>query len=131
MPGLIPPAAGTVVNDRDSTMNAHLHDHTCQFLPCCGWLIHCGLILAISTGVPYESVADEPLETTLTVDGSGHESHASTVVEIIAPAGGRTEQITIARASQPRANTFSIVAFDPATGDLGIAVASKVLGVGS
>src|SRR6185436_13117478 len=28
-------------------------------------------------------------------------------------------------------NTFSIVAFDPATGDLGIAVASKVLGVGA
>lgn len=28
-------------------------------------------------------------------------------------------------------NTFSIVAFDPATGDLGIAVASKVLGAGS
>jgi uncharacterized Ntn-hydrolase superfamily protein len=33
--------------------------------------------------------------------------------------------------SLPRANTFSIVAFDPGTGDLGIAVASKVLGVGS
>jgi uncharacterized Ntn-hydrolase superfamily protein len=32
---------------------------------------------------------------------------------------------------EPRANTFSIVAFDPQTGDLGIAVASKVLGVGS
>jgi uncharacterized Ntn-hydrolase superfamily protein len=32
---------------------------------------------------------------------------------------------------EPRANTFSIVAFDPKTGDLGIAVASKVLGVGS
>jgi uncharacterized Ntn-hydrolase superfamily protein len=31
----------------------------------------------------------------------------------------------------PEFNTFSIVAFDPATGDLGIAVASKVLGVGS
>jgi homoserine O-acetyltransferase len=31
----------------------------------------------------------------------------------------------------PPVNTFSIVAFDPATGDLGIAVASKVLGVGS
>jgi uncharacterized Ntn-hydrolase superfamily protein len=31
----------------------------------------------------------------------------------------------------PAFNTFSIVAFDPATGDLGIAVASKVLGVGS
>ena len=31
----------------------------------------------------------------------------------------------------PRFNTFSIVAFDPATGELGIAVASRVLGVGS
>jgi len=31
----------------------------------------------------------------------------------------------------PPVNTFSIVAFDPATGDLGIAVASKVLGVGA
>jgi uncharacterized Ntn-hydrolase superfamily protein len=37
----------------------------------------------------------------------------------------------LATASPPRANTFSIVALDPATGDLGIAVASKVLGVGS
>ena len=33
--------------------------------------------------------------------------------------------------ADPPVNTFSIVAFDPATGDLGIAVASKVLGVGS
>jgi uncharacterized Ntn-hydrolase superfamily protein len=33
--------------------------------------------------------------------------------------------------TDPQFNTFSIVAFDPATGDLGIAVASKVLGVGS
>jgi len=31
----------------------------------------------------------------------------------------------------PPVNTFSIVAFDPATGDLGIVVASKVLGVGA
>jgi uncharacterized Ntn-hydrolase superfamily protein len=31
----------------------------------------------------------------------------------------------------PPVHTFSIVAFDPATGDLGIAVASRVLGVGS
>lgn len=30
----------------------------------------------------------------------------------------------------PEVNTFSIVAYDPETGDLGIAVASKVLGVG-
>jgi uncharacterized Ntn-hydrolase superfamily protein len=34
-------------------------------------------------------------------------------------------------ADEPPFNTFSIVAFDTATGDLGIAVASKVLGVGS
>jgi homoserine O-acetyltransferase len=34
-------------------------------------------------------------------------------------------------AADPTVNTFSIVAFDPATGDLGVAVASKVLGVGS
>ncbi|MEW4564648.1 DUF1028 domain-containing protein [Bremerella sp. JC770] len=32
--------------------------------------------------------------------------------------------------SDPEVNTFSIVAYDPATGDVGIAVASKVLGVG-
>jgi uncharacterized Ntn-hydrolase superfamily protein len=31
----------------------------------------------------------------------------------------------------PTINTYSIVGFDPATGELGIAVASKVLGVGS
>jgi homoserine O-acetyltransferase/O-succinyltransferase len=36
-----------------------------------------------------------------------------------------------ADAMQMPLGTFSIVAFDPATGDLGIAVASKVLGVGS
>jgi uncharacterized Ntn-hydrolase superfamily protein len=36
-----------------------------------------------------------------------------------------------ARPSEPEVNTFSIVAFDPATGDLGIAVASKFLGVGA
>lgn len=39
--------------------------------------------------------------------------------------------IEIATAAEPPVNTFSIVAFDPATGDLGVAVASKVLGVGS
>lgn len=31
----------------------------------------------------------------------------------------------------PRVNTFSIVAFDPATGELGVAVESKYFGVGS
>jgi uncharacterized Ntn-hydrolase superfamily protein len=36
-----------------------------------------------------------------------------------------------AAAGEPVLNTFSIVAVDPATGDLGIAVASKFLGVGS
>ena len=34
-------------------------------------------------------------------------------------------------ATTPRVNTFSIVAFDPATGDLGVAVESKFFGVGS
>jgi uncharacterized Ntn-hydrolase superfamily protein len=33
--------------------------------------------------------------------------------------------------TQPELHTFSIAAFDPATGDLGISVASKFLGVGS
>lgn len=33
--------------------------------------------------------------------------------------------------SAPQINTFSIVAFDPATGDLGVAVQSKYFGVGS
>ncbi|QDU75476.1 hypothetical protein Pan97_25090 [Bremerella volcania] len=37
---------------------------------------------------------------------------------------------TAAEGSIPEVNTFSIVAYDPETGDLGIAVASKVLGVG-
>ncbi|WP_199188678.1 MULTISPECIES: DUF1028 domain-containing protein [Pirellulaceae] len=32
--------------------------------------------------------------------------------------------------AMPEVNTFSIVAYDPTTGELGIAVASKVLGVG-
>jgi uncharacterized Ntn-hydrolase superfamily protein len=36
-----------------------------------------------------------------------------------------------APAAEPRVNTFSIVAFDPATGDLGVAVQSKYFGVGS
>jgi uncharacterized Ntn-hydrolase superfamily protein len=35
------------------------------------------------------------------------------------------------RTDDPALHTFSIVGFDPATGDLGIAVASKFLGVGS
>jgi uncharacterized Ntn-hydrolase superfamily protein len=35
------------------------------------------------------------------------------------------------RAAEPDAHTFSIVAFDPATGDLGVAVESKYFGVGS
>jgi len=34
-------------------------------------------------------------------------------------------------ADEPRVHTFSIVAFDPATGDLGVAVESKYFGVGS
>jgi len=35
------------------------------------------------------------------------------------------------RAVDPEVHTFSIVAFDPATGDLGVAVESKYFGVGS
>jgi uncharacterized Ntn-hydrolase superfamily protein len=62
---------------------------------------------------------------------SASESFECASVEIQNPADGRSGHITIARETEPRANTFSIVAFDPKTGDLGIAVASKVLGVGS
>ncbi|MEQ1858372.1 MAG: DUF1028 domain-containing protein [Chthoniobacteraceae bacterium] len=39
--------------------------------------------------------------------------------------------IATARAADPAVHTFSIVAFDPKTGDLGIAVQSKYFGVGS
>src|SRR5580704_12643770 len=35
------------------------------------------------------------------------------------------------RAADPEVHTFSIVAFDPATGGLGVAVESKYFGVGS
>jgi uncharacterized Ntn-hydrolase superfamily protein len=52
-------------------------------------------------------------------------------VEVPVEQGGRSQPITIRRAETPSVNTFSIVAIDPKTGDLGIAVASKVLGVGS
>ncbi len=34
-------------------------------------------------------------------------------------------------AADPEVHTFSIVAFDPATGELGVAVESKYFGVGS
>ena len=37
----------------------------------------------------------------------------------------------MALAATPAFATFSIVAFDPATGDLGVAVASRVFGVGN
>lgn len=36
-----------------------------------------------------------------------------------------------ARTREPNVNTFSIVAYDPASGDLGVAVQSKYFGVGS
>src|SRR5215207_6785828 len=40
--------------------------------------------------------------------------------------------VAIARSqTAPDVNTFSIVAFDPATGELGVAVESKYFGVGS
>ena len=38
---------------------------------------------------------------------------------------------TLLHAADPKVHTFSIVAFDPATGDLGVAVESKYFGVGS
>jgi uncharacterized Ntn-hydrolase superfamily protein len=37
----------------------------------------------------------------------------------------------VLHAGEPNVHTFSIVAFDPATGDLGVAVESKYFGVGS
>src|SRR4051812_48696074 len=37
----------------------------------------------------------------------------------------------VLQADEPKVHTFSIVAFDPATGDLGVAVESKYFGVGS
>jgi homoserine O-acetyltransferase len=43
----------------------------------------------------------------------------------------RAESPLRADEALPPLGTFSIVAYDPATGDLGVAVASKVLGVGS
>jgi uncharacterized Ntn-hydrolase superfamily protein len=39
--------------------------------------------------------------------------------------------VSFARAADPEIHTFSIVAFDPATGELGVAVESKYFGVGS
>lgn len=39
--------------------------------------------------------------------------------------------ISFAVAGEPKVHTFSIVAFDPETGDLGVAVESKYFGVGS
>lgn len=47
--------------------------------------------------------------------------------------GGRDgrEQLQAAHASLPPVATFSIVAYDPATGDLGVAVQSKFFGVGT
>jgi len=47
------------------------------------------------------------------------------------PCGNTVAQIVEAEAADPEVNTFSIVGFDPATGDVGVAVASKFLGVGS
>src|SRR6516225_8106729 len=37
----------------------------------------------------------------------------------------------VLRGADPEIHTFSIVAFDPATGELGVAVESKYFGVGS
>ena len=39
--------------------------------------------------------------------------------------------LVILLSAAPASATFSIVAFDPVTGDLGVAVASRVFGVGN
>ncbi|MFN3151456.1 DUF1028 domain-containing protein [Bremerella sp.] len=51
------------------------------------------------------------------------------LVFILQPNSDR-HAMTSRLSTDPEVNTFSIVAYDPQTGDLGIAVASKVLGVG-
>jgi uncharacterized Ntn-hydrolase superfamily protein len=68
---------------------------------------------------------------TVKVEDQGEKLGDGAELRIPVPQRGRSERITVERVTRPRANTFSIVAFDPGTGDLGIAVASKVLGVGS
>jgi len=52
-------------------------------------------------------------------------------VLVVAACAGAGETVTPAFEPDPTVATFSIVAFDPATGDLGVAVQSKFLGVGS
>jgi uncharacterized Ntn-hydrolase superfamily protein len=39
--------------------------------------------------------------------------------------------VSVLLCAAPASATFSIVAFDPKTGDLGVAVASRVFGVGN
>jgi uncharacterized Ntn-hydrolase superfamily protein len=68
---------------------------------------------------------------TLHVDAEDVAFGRTVSIEVPIQRGGRSRPITIKRVTAPQANTFSIVAFDPTSGDLGIAVASKVLGVGS
>jgi uncharacterized Ntn-hydrolase superfamily protein len=46
-------------------------------------------------------------------------------------AGETPRQVAAAKNADSEVHTFSIVAFDPATGDLGVAVESKYFGVGS
>lgn len=49
---------------------------------------------------------------------------------LVALAVGQSSRLA-AEEAEPHVHTFSIVAFDPATGDLGVAVQSKYFGVGS
>lgn len=47
------------------------------------------------------------------------------------PAAGAADRVSPQHADLPPVATFSVVGFDPATGDLGVAVQSKFFGVGS
>lgn len=59
-------------------------------------------------------------------------AHCCGVLILILSVNARAAaQDNVAKTHCPQANTFSIVACDPESGDLGIAVASKILGVGS
>ncbi len=53
------------------------------------------------------------------------------VLLIVMAFGVAHPSLLAAEEAEPNVHTFSIVAFDPATGDLGVAVQSKYFGVGS
>ena len=82
------------------------------------------LLLAQECEVPVH-ITERPLETVAL--GAGHDARASRGVPVGVPA--RAAPMT-GRAWRWRM-TFSIVAFDPASGDLGVAVASKFPCVGA